>query len=400
MMVTALASANVFPPDSVRDWRAYWHSYTSAFVDPQGRVIDAHQGGISTSEGQAYALFFSLVANQPQLFARILAWTNDNLAGGRLGQKLPGWLWGKNPLGRWTLLSPHSASDADLWLAYTLIEAGSLWHRSDYTSLGLQLADTIAREEVVPISFSTRINEQSMDLSSTPMLLPGYFGFVDGPQRYVFNPSYLPLPLLLGLAQADPRGPWQEMASQLPNFLRLVSPHGFAPDWVGIGADGDLFTPPQGSDGSYNAIRVYLWAGMGSDEEPLGREVLHAVYGMRSYLQHAVLPPTVVDSKTGTAHGQGPAGFSAALLPYLAANHDEKALVQQLHRVRADYDAQQGLLGQPAYYYDQNLALFAFGYRTGSFHFSSHGALQTWWSAQAVGTHERTRWGGATHGGQ
>ena len=398
MMGTGVASTTTFPPDSVAGWRSYWQSYVAVFLDSQGRVIDFHQQDITTSEGQSYALFFSLVANQPHRFARILSWTSNNLAAGHLGQTLPGWLWGKNQDGQWTLLSQHSATDADLWLAYILIEAGRLWHNPAYSATGLQLANTIASREVVQVSFATHVNAQSMELSSTLLLLPGYFGFIQGSQRYVFNPSYLPLPLLLGLAQADPQGPWQDMASQLPNFLRLVSPHGFVPDWVGLTADGKLYTPPQGSAGSYNAIRVYLWAGMSAAEGPLGTEMLRVFYGMRAYLQHSSVPPTTVEPQTGQVQGQGPAGFSAALLPYLAAVHAKSAFAAQIQRIRAAYDAQNGLLGNPAYYYDQNLALFAFGYLTGSFRFSPHGGLQTWWSSARAGDSPTVPRIGAAHG--
>lgn len=365
---------------SVAHWRSFWSDYSHIFIDDQGRVIDFHQHGDSTSEGESYALFFALVANKPAQFAKILSWTNNNLAAGQLGPKLPGWLWGKNPDGKWMLLSPHSAADADLWLAYTLIQAGKLWHRSDYTDLGLTLAQTIVREEVVTISFSSRVNDRSVHLSYTPMLLPGYFGFHLAAEQYVFNPSYLPLPLLLGLAQADPQGPWQQMASQLPQFLHAISPHGFAPDWIGLDNGRHFFVPPQGGEGSYNAIRVYLWAGMATEETPFGPEILAALPGMHAFLQQHGLPPLSVDAANGKTQGTGPVGFSAALLPYLAAEHDQSAFNRQLQRVQEAQNPGTGLLGTPSYYYDQNLALFALGYLSHSFDFGKNGALCTWWS--------------------
>ena len=38
-----------------------WESYQARFIDGQGRVIDHTGGDRTTSEGQAYALFFALV---------------------------------------------------------------------------------------------------------------------------------------------------------------------------------------------------------------------------------------------------------------------------------------------------------------------------------------------------
>ena len=49
------------------DWGQFWNDYQKVFLDSQGRVIDWAEGGVTTSEGQSYALFFALVANQPSL---------------------------------------------------------------------------------------------------------------------------------------------------------------------------------------------------------------------------------------------------------------------------------------------------------------------------------------------
>ena len=111
-------------------WRL-WNSYANRFVDPSsGRVFDPRGDQQTTSEGQAYALFFALVDNDRPTFDRVLAWTQGNLAGGDLATHLPAWLWGKNQDGQWTVLDANSASDADTWMAYTLLEAGRLWKSS------------------------------------------------------------------------------------------------------------------------------------------------------------------------------------------------------------------------------------------------------------------------------
>jgi hypothetical protein len=94
--------------------------------------------------GQSYGLFFALVANDHERFDRLLHWTNNNLAGGDLGTRLPGWLWGKTPGGQWQILDQHSASDADLWIAYSLCEAGRLWRQPLYGALGRRMLARIA----------------------------------------------------------------------------------------------------------------------------------------------------------------------------------------------------------------------------------------------------------------
>src|SRR6202162_6512109 len=62
------------------DWTAY-RTFTARFVQADGRVIDySTPTQQTTSEGQSYAMFFALVANDRATFDRLLAWTRTNLA--------------------------------------------------------------------------------------------------------------------------------------------------------------------------------------------------------------------------------------------------------------------------------------------------------------------------------
>ena len=118
-----------------RQWKL-WSSYSARFIDAQGRVYDPQGDQHTTSEGQAYAMFFSLVANDRPSFDRVFSWTQANLAGGNMELRLPAWKWGKSADGPWKPLDTNSASDADLWMAYSLVEAGQLWNNPIYTNLG------------------------------------------------------------------------------------------------------------------------------------------------------------------------------------------------------------------------------------------------------------------------
>jgi len=83
-----------------RHWQA-WEAFSKVFVQADGRVIDRTAGDRSTSEAQAYGLFFALVANDRVRFERILNWTVNNLAQGDLSTHLPAWLWGSTEAGGW-----------------------------------------------------------------------------------------------------------------------------------------------------------------------------------------------------------------------------------------------------------------------------------------------------------
>src|SRR5215469_8883896 len=149
--LTLAGSILLTPNCSAQDWQSLWKNYAAKFMDNQIRVIDHDAGDRTTSEGQAYAMFFALVADDRARFNGLLRWTEVNLAGGDLSAHLPAWLWGHAKTGEWTVLDQNSASDADVWMAYTLLQAGKAWGEPRYTTLGTALAGRIAKEEVLEL---------------------------------------------------------------------------------------------------------------------------------------------------------------------------------------------------------------------------------------------------------
>jgi endoglucanase len=350
-----------------------WHAYTNRFISSDGRVVDPMRGDMTTSEGQSYALFFALVNNDRARFDQLLGWTESNLAQGDLGVHLPSWSWGRAKDGKWGVLDANSAADSDLWIAYDLLEAGRLWNEFHYTDLGKRLAGLIAHHETANLP------------GFGPALLPGPAGFHIG-HSWILNPSYTPVFLLDRLAALDPAGPWADIAAMVPVLLERSARGGFAMDWIcytpGAGftpcqSDGKKAPPPLGS---YDAIRVYLWAGMLAPGSAGKNRLLHALPGMNAYLQHYPAPPEKV-SADGTAQpNPGPVGYSAALLPYLQGYGDQQATAQQMVRLKSQLDEKTYLFGTSPTYYDQNLALFGTGWTDKSFQFGMNGELLVRWS--------------------
>jgi len=350
-----------------------WESYASRFIDGQGRVIDPADDR-TTSEGQAYALFFALVNNDRARFDCVLQWTKDNLAQGDLGVHLPAWLWGKGNDGAWRTLDLNSASDSDTWFAYTLLEGGRLWDQPGYTKMARELMAQIARSEVADLP------------GFGAMLLPGPAGFVHK-GTWTLNPSYLPAFVFERLAQADPAGPWRKIAESIPRFIRQSAVNGYAMDWVNY-VPGKGFFPAthfadakEPSGGSYDAIRVYLWAGMMDEKDPARAVILDALPSMATYLATHDFPPERISEHGIPSSQGGNVGFSAALMPYLKAMPGSgKALARQSIRMSAERDPESGLLGNRRAYYDQNLALFATGFLEKRFRFDARGELQLEWA--------------------
>jgi endoglucanase len=387
-----------------------WESYAKGFIDQQGRVIDHSGADRTTSEAQAYAMFFALVANDRPHFDKLLKWTQENLAQGDLAERLPAWNWGKAPDGQWKVLDPNPASDADLWMAYDLLEAGSLWHDPGYLKIGTAMAEHIAKQEVALLPPSC---------ANGPLLLPAPQGFHPDDYTWIMNPSYAPLPVVQYLATKMPQGPWGAMVQELPRFYNHTATSGFAPDWTkciagqgwvptlapsqqatqsqagqksvdqaapvvaavipGAQPAGGAPTPPPTSTGSFDAIRVYLWLGIADPKTPGVQASLESLPGMAQYLSHGGVPPRTVDNFGSAKNADGPIGFSGAVIPYLLALKQKASADAQAGRLAAGLDKGSGLYGNPAYYYDQNMALFAAGWMEKRYSIEKDGSLKLKW---------------------
>lgn len=348
-----------------------WESYARYVVDDQGRVVDRSAQDRTTSEGQAYAMFFALVANDRVRFDRVLRWTEINLAGGDLTQRLPAWSWGRSPDGSWKTLDPNPASDADLWTAYSLLEAGRLWKEPRYEKLGIVLAIRIAQLEVAYVP----------GLGTT--LLSGPVGFHPDDSTWILNPSYMPPFVLTRLSNAVPLGPWNAVQSSLERILAQGSADGFAMDWVSAGTGVRPCPPPDKADalavGSYDAIRVYLWLGISDPNAPKIRELLALVSGMAAYMKSHAAPPEVVDASGRIVSINAPPGFSAAIVPYLQVIGMRAQAKAQMDRLAATRNPAMGLYGRTPVYYDQNLALFSTGWVEQRYSFDRDGRLKVKW---------------------
>ncbi|MEZ2293334.1 cellulose synthase complex periplasmic endoglucanase BcsZ [Variovorax sp. RCC_210] len=355
-----------------------WLAFASRHIQPDGRVIDFNTPQQqSTSEGQSYGLFFALVHNDRPTFARVLAWTESNLAGGSLSKQLPAWQWGRKPEGGWGVLDPNAASDADLWIAYALMEAGRLWNDTNYRTLGRAVLAMAVRDEVVSLPGLGR------------MLLPWPKSVATAP-AWRLNPSYMPLQLLRYFQQADPAGPWHEVTDNTLRMFGAVTPKGFAPDWCAWSQDERAFVadPVKGVTGSYDAIRTYLWAGMLSDKDPARKMLLLNLRGPRVLLADHQPVPEYVDTVTGAVRGMAPLGFAGAMLPYLKAAGETDALAAQVARVPGGRVVAVPPNPNtppvtppvaPLPYYEQCLLLFGQAWLDGRYEFGRNGQLQTSW---------------------
>lgn len=346
LIVPLLAQAG---PRCAAPW-PLWQEFARTSIQADGRVVDHGAGDISTSEGQAYAAFFALVAHDRQRFDRILKWTNDNLARGDLRSNLPGWKWGKDEDGAWHVLDPNPASDADLWLAYSLYQAAVAWNRRSYRDTASALLKNIAAQEVAVLP----------NLGS--MLLPAPYGFAVDEKTWRLNPSYQPIQLLRYFSTVDPQGPWDEIIRNTRRMMVAASNRGVVPDWVLYDAQrGFVPDAERGKYSSYEAIRVYLWWAMLNPQDEMFEALRPRVTGTPQFAPGMALPERI-EVSDGAASGNAPVGFMAALAPYRFVLYRERSAVP-------------ASLGPSAGYYSYVLSLFGYGWLEGRYRFNPDGSL-------------------------
>ncbi len=205
------------------------------------------------------------------------------------------------------------------------------------------------------------------------MLLPGKVGFV-AEDRWRLNPSYLPPQLLARFAALN--GPWRAMRQVNQRLWLDSAPHGFSPDWVvwrvGTGWQPDTVKP---NVGSYDAIRVYLWAGMLADDDEHKAALLARFQPMAQLTAKQGVPPEKTDTASGKTTGDGPVGFSASMLPMLATQAE--ALATQRQRISEHPP------GDDAYF-SASLTLFGQGWDQQRYRFNRQGELQPSWDGQCT----------------
>jgi endoglucanase len=338
---------------------ARWERFRRDFVSKDGRVIDVGSADERTvSEGQSYALFFALVANDRASFDTILHWTEHELAQGDLASHLPAWLWGRDEAGQFRVLDANAASDADLWIAYALLEAGRAWGERSYTARGTLLAKRVLDEEAATLP------------GLGPTLLLGPAGFHFAADTWRVNPSYAPLQVIRGIGAHLPDDTrWPRLAATSARMLIDTAPRGFSPDWALYRAKGFAPDEQTQAESAYNAIRVYLWAGMLAADDDARTKLLERFAPFAAYIERHGAPPERVDTRTGTpGENDGNAGFSAAAVPFLAARG--QSALADAQAARADHEAAPG-------YYTSVLMLFGLGWRERRFSFAADGTLHS-----------------------
>lgn len=236
------AASPEVPPILSESWRAY----VRHFIQQDGRVIDHSAGGISTSEGQSYAMLRAVWINDRDTFDRTWQWALRNLSSGVRNDHLWAWKWGKSKAGRWGVLDTAFATDADEDAAFALILAAQQWGDQRYLNAARAVLDDLWR-------LGTK------EVNGRIYLLAGDT-LCNGSQCRI-NPSYYAPYAYRAFGRVDRSHPWSRLVDTTYTLLEGASQltgTRLPPDWLWLDTvSGDLrLVDEKSSSFSYDAIRT------------------------------------------------------------------------------------------------------------------------------------------------
>ena len=227
--------------------RAAAKRFLNRYVTSDGAVIRHDQGGDIVSEGQSYAMLIAEVARRPALTRTIWSWTKAHL--GR-----PDGLFASHADGTGRIEDPHSATDADIVIAYALLR----YTGPDQDALhaaGRRVAKAVLANESVSLSDGTWLPVAGpWAKSTTPPIV---------------DPSYLMPGVFAGLAGLTGDDRWNGAADAAVRLIGELTGSGtrLPPDWANL--DHDQLAPianPGGGAGvqyGFDAARLPIWFATG-----------------------------------------------------------------------------------------------------------------------------------------
>ncbi len=328
--------------------RESWKAYCELFIQTDGRVIDPRAGGISTSEGQAYAMLRAVWMKDRKTFDKTYAWACNNLNSRIRKDHLWAWKWGKDSQNQWKVLDKAFASDADQDAALALIVASKTWDEDRY----LRAARDI---------LSDLWDLGTIEIADRRYLLAGDSLCTEDDCR--INPSYYAPYAYRIFSRFDEGRNWDSLTDTSYYLLEKASSltrTRLPPDWLRLDRKTAALTLSSEKDSafSYDAFRVYWRVALDKELFKDSRAERYfndsLAWLTRQWKQRKRLPAVISKTGKGLADYESPemlAGLVSALQhvrPDIASEIDE--------RLKSGY--QQGIWFDRDSYYIQNWAWF------------------------------------------
>lgn len=325
-----------------------WKQYRDTYIHSYGQVIDPDTG-LTTSQGQAYAMLRAVWMNDKITFDGVWAWTQHHLQH-RLDDKLISSVWEDD-----RLVDATNASDADTDIALALLFAHKVWQEDSYKADAHVLMDDIWRQNVVAINGTYYVLAAN---ESSAQRIGGY----------LFNPSYLSPAHFRVFGDVDYAHDWNKLADDSYSVLAKVeqaSSVGLPANWYlldsktgefqsaapFVGGSADLY--------GYEAFRV-MWR-VSLDETwhdaPAATAYLDKnVRYLRNHIDEQGNLPSEIHTVNGMVFGRSPALAVATGHLLLLEREETGTAAAELYNTtfEAAYDEESRVWGSGDNYYNQN----------------------------------------------
>lgn len=322
---------------------ALWSFYKYRYID-EGRVVSHDEDGITTSEGQSYALLRAVWSGDWETFESVWQWTQDHLQ--VRDDQLFAWKW------KGRVLDINSATDADVDIALALILAAHRFDRSRYQNAAQRILADIWRHDVAQVGDAAYVTA----------------GNWAPPQHDItLHVAYLAPYAYELFAQVDPERPWRKLVASSYRVLHwLYDDLGvtFPPDIVYLEkATGHLKLRRdrnhRESLGTYDIVPLPWRLAVDAqwfnrDERPLRRRVLEGY--RQTWQRHGQL----FDKVTTAGRAQSTLeGLPHTATAYALATVEDPVFAQTLYDRRMMPLWDKALRGQDTPYYLHNWLWFS-----------------------------------------
>lgn len=332
------------PPE--KPLEIWWKSYKKNFILSDGRIQRPEHDFDTVSEGQAYAMLFSVFMNDKSAFDLIYGWTEEHLSRSRLhGDRLLAWHWKDGEVTDWM-----PASDADGDYAFALLLALYQWGEIRYREKAVHVMSDILKYETV------------RGADNRLFLLPGIWGNEENGYT-VQNPAYYSPAAFRMFYETTQDNQWLQvietgywMVTQSGMRLDNIRGCGLVPDWCVVDAQGNISTAKKKSaDYGWEAVRIPMRIGLdilwNKTEET--HKVLEKIYQVLQTVSadfREIKAVYCYDGKPAVGYGSLPADAMA----YFAA----QVLGIRADHLRASLRNRVGEKSLAQNYYGQSLAFF------------------------------------------
>ncbi len=331
---------------------AAWAGYKQVFIQPDGRVADPSRGGVTTSEGQSYALLRAVWMGDQTAFNTVWRWTASNLGVGGDAPFASLWSAGK-------VTDADSASDADSDIALALLYAARRFDDPALREEALRTLSAIWKDDVVSIDGMNVLTAGNWAVTQQ----------VPGP---VINPSYFAPYAYRTFATEDPAHPWSTLVDSSYMLLNECTDtvldgtpsSGLPPNWCAISrATGKIVSFPtiaDADDYGYDAFRVMWRVALDAlwNAEPRARAYLERSSFLRTQWNTAKhLEPVYAHNGSVVSSYADPTVYGGDIGNFLVTDPAGAAQIAQL-LLASFHPSSPAYFGDPQNYFEQNWVWF------------------------------------------